>query len=91
MFPPSFNSVPRRCFLLCTPPHTFLMHWAISELNENKISTEKEIYNFIIKEYEDLPWAHKKILGIQSEKLCQDEEIVCNEGGKYVLQADVME
>ncbi|XLS93421.1 hypothetical protein HN51_069429 [Arachis hypogaea] len=60
----------------------------LSELNENKGSTEEEISNFIIKKYEDLPWAHKKILGIQLEKLFQDEEIVCNEVGRYVLQAD---
>ncbi|XLR23174.1 hypothetical protein S83_051074, partial [Arachis hypogaea] len=92
MFPPSFSSVSRRCFLLSTPPthppFALMIHRAISELNENKGSTEEEISNFIVKEYEDLPWAHKKILGIQLEKLCQDEEIVCNEGGRYVLQAD---
>ncbi|KAL4315242.1 hypothetical protein AHAS_Ahas15G0165500 [Arachis hypogaea] len=90
MFPPSFSSV-SRCFLLSTPPYTLLMHWAISELSKNKGSTEEEISNFFVKEYEDLPWTHKKILGIQLEKLFQDEEIVCNEGGRYVLQADVME
>ncbi|QHO11686.1 hypothetical protein HN51_069426 [Arachis hypogaea] len=70
------------------PPYALMIHRAISELNDNKGSTEEEISNFIVKEYEDLPWAHKKILGIQLEKLCQDEEIVCNEGGRYVLQAD---
>ncbi|XLR23172.1 hypothetical protein S83_051072 [Arachis hypogaea] len=88
MFPPLFSSVSRRCFLLSTPRRTLLMYWELSELNENKGSTEEEISNFIIKKYEDLPWAHKKILGIQLEKLFQDEEIVCNEVGRYVLQAD---
>ncbi|RYR12715.1 hypothetical protein Ahy_B04g070116 isoform A [Arachis hypogaea] len=70
------------------PPYALMIHRAISELNENKGSTEEEISNFIVKKYEDLPWAHKKILGIQLEKLCQDEEIECNEGGRYVLQVD---
>ncbi|XLS89481.1 hypothetical protein HN51_065489 [Arachis hypogaea] len=65
MFPPSFSSVSRRCFLLSIPPHTLLMHWAISELNENKRFTEEKSSNFIVKEYEDLLSAHKKILGIQ--------------------------
>ncbi|RYR77389.1 hypothetical protein Ahy_A01g001823 [Arachis hypogaea] len=59
-----------------------IMNMAISNLNENKGSTEEESSNFIVKEYKDLPWPHKKILGIQLEKLCQDEEIVCNEGGR---------
>ncbi|KAL4344793.1 hypothetical protein HN51_062895 [Arachis hypogaea] len=70
------------------PPYALMIHRVISELNENKGSTEEEISNFIVKEYDDLPWAHKKILCIQFEKLCQDEKIVCNEGGRYVLQAD---
>ncbi|XLS45040.1 hypothetical protein HN51_001905 [Arachis hypogaea] len=98
MFPLLFSSVSRRCFLLSTPyapslcigssfpllfsKFSIFFILAISNLNENKGSTEEESSNFIVKEYKDLPWPHKKILGIQLEKLCQDEEIVCNEGGR---------
>lgn len=65
-----------------------MIHRAITELNEENGSTEEAISDFIQREYEDLPWAHKRILGIQLGKLCQDEELVCNEGGRYVLVVD---
>ena len=58
------------------------------ELNEENGSTEGAISDFIQREYEDLPWAHKRILGIQLGKLCQDGELVCNDGGRYVLVVD---
>ncbi|XLR23171.1 hypothetical protein S83_051071 [Arachis hypogaea] len=47
-----------------------MIHMAISELNENKGSTEEEISNFIVKEYENMPWADGDRKGRQECKRC---------------------
>lgn len=58
------------------------------ELNEGNGSTEEAISEFIKKEFEDLPWAHTRILGLHLRKLCQAEELLCTESGRYMLMVD---
>lgn len=59
---------------------------AIIELKER--ATETEISDFIRREYNDLPWAHVKILNVQLDKLCEIGEIARAQGGRYVLKVD---
>ncbi|KAK7362562.1 hypothetical protein VNO77_04678 [Canavalia gladiata] len=70
------------------PPYALMIRRAIMELNEGSGSTEKAISEFIKREYDDLPWAHVKILGLHLRKLCEVEELVCAEGGRYKLLPD---
>lgn len=62
-----------------------MINRAIVELNDEKGSMEEAISEFIRREYEDLPWAHSKILSVHLERLCQVGELACNEDGKYVF------
>ncbi|RDX85628.1 HMG-Y-related protein A, partial [Mucuna pruriens] len=67
------------------PPYSLMIYRAITELDEGTGSTEEAISEFIKREYNDLPWAHAKILSLQLEKLCELGEIARAEGGRYVL------
>ncbi|XP_020201838.1 uncharacterized protein LOC109787699 [Cajanus cajan] len=67
------------------PPYALMIRNAIIGLKEEEGSTEEAISGFIRREYNDLPWAHAKILGMQLEKLCQIGEIACAEGGRFAL------
>ncbi|KAG5006740.1 hypothetical protein AAZX31_09G099500 [Glycine max] len=67
------------------PPYALMIKRAIMELMEDSGSTEEAISEFIKKEYEDLPWAHEKVLDVHLRRLCLDGDLVCTEGGRYVL------
>ncbi|RDX71623.1 hypothetical protein CR513_49001, partial [Mucuna pruriens] len=99
---PSVSILPHHSFLIqCrlqqlfrsfhTPTHpaySLMICSAITELDEGTGSTEEAISEFIKREYNDLPWAHSKILSLQLEKLCEFGEIARAEGGRYVQKAD---
>jgi hypothetical protein len=62
-----------------------MINRAIVELNDRNGSTEVAISEFVRREYEDLPWAHSKILSLHLKRLCQVGELACNEDGRYVF------
>jgi hypothetical protein len=62
-----------------------MINRAIVELNDRNGSTEVAISDFVRREYEDLPWAHSKILSLHLKRLCQVGELACNEDGRYVF------
>jgi hypothetical protein len=63
-----------------------MINRATKELNDKRGLTEEAISEFIRKEYhQDLPFAHETILRTQLKKLCMSGELVCLDGGKYVL------
>lgn len=61
---------------------------AVKELNERNGSTEEAISEFIKNEFQDLPWAHTRILGLHLGKLCQAKELLRAESGRYMLMTD---
>lgn len=61
---------------------------ALKELDEENGSTEEAISELIKKEFNDLPWAHTRILGLHLRKLCQAEELLCTESRRYMLMVD---
>ncbi|CAJ2650246.1 unnamed protein product [Trifolium pratense] len=67
------------------PPYALMINRAIVELNDQNGSTEEAISGFVRREYEDLPWAHSKILSVHLKRLCQVGELACNEDGRYVF------
>ncbi|WJX44475.1 hypothetical protein P8452_31444 [Trifolium repens] len=67
------------------PPYALMINRAIVELNDRNGSTEVAISDFVRREYEDLPWAHSKILSLHLKRLCQVGELACNEDGRYVF------
>ncbi|WJX84925.1 hypothetical protein P8452_67447 [Trifolium repens] len=68
------------------PPYHSMINRAMKELNDKRGLTEEAISEFIRKEYhQDLPFAHETILRTQLKKLCMSGELVCLDGGKYVL------
>lgn len=58
---------------------------ALRELNEKNGSTEDEISQFIIKEYDALPWVHLTLLESHLERLCKSGDIVLTRGKRYML------
>lgn len=65
------------------PPYALMINKAITELKDKIGSTEEAISEFVKREYQDLPWAHGKILSLHLKRLCEAGEIVCNENGRY--------
>lgn len=61
------------------------------ELNDKNGSTPEAISEFVRREYEDLPWAHSKILSLHLGRLCEVGEIVCTENGRYMFPVGGME
>lgn len=61
------------------------------ELNDQNGSTSEAISEFIRREYEDLPWAHSKILSIHLRRMCEVGEIECTENGRYMFSVGGME
>jgi hypothetical protein len=58
----------------------------VKELNEKIGSTEEDISEFIIREYDkNLPFDHASILRIHLKKGCMSGELLCTENGKYVF------
>jgi hypothetical protein len=62
-----------------------MINKAIKELNDECGSTEREISEFIRREYEDLPTAHATILQLNLRKLYMNGKLVCTKNGRYVL------
>jgi hypothetical protein len=60
---------------------------AVKELNEESGLTEEAISEFIRREYEDLPFAHARMLHTQLTKLCNNGHLVCK-NEKYVLKEE---
>jgi len=58
---------------------------AIKELNEKSGSSEEAISECIKREYDDLPWAHVRVLDVHLRKLCLDGVLVCDENRRYML------
>jgi len=58
---------------------------AIEELNEESGSSEEAISEFIKREYDDLPWAHVRVLDLQLRKLTLDGILLCNQNRRYML------
>lgn len=73
------------------PPYALMINKAITELKGKIGSTEEAISEFVKREYEDLPWAHGKILSLHLKRLCETGEIVCNENGRYVFPVGCVE
>ncbi|XP_061355621.1 uncharacterized protein LOC133300138 [Gastrolobium bilobum] len=67
---------------------TRMIRRAITELNEGTGSSVEEITEFIGREYEDLPLAHVKILGVHLRKLCHEGELARTDSGRYVVLFD---
>ncbi|KAK7400756.1 hypothetical protein VNO78_12060 [Psophocarpus tetragonolobus] len=70
------------------PPYALMIRNAIIGLEEAIGSTEEAISEFVKREYNDLPWAHARILSLQLEKLCEIGELSRVEEGRYVLSAE---
>ncbi|CAK8577419.1 unnamed protein product [Lathyrus sativus] len=73
------------------PPYALMINKAIVELNDESGSTVKAISEFVRREYEDLPWAHSRILSLHLGRLCEVGEIVCNENGRYMFPVGGLE
>ncbi|CAJ1939589.1 unnamed protein product [Sphenostylis stenocarpa] len=99
---PSFNLQPRHYSLLerhlrylfptfhtpTHPPYALMISRAILGLKEETGSTKEAISEFIKREYNDLPWAHGRILSVQLEKLCEIGELEFVSDSRYVLKVD---
>ncbi|KAL2320176.1 hypothetical protein Fmac_029145 [Flemingia macrophylla] len=71
------------------PPYALMIRAAISGLNEEGGSTESAISYFIKREFDDLPLAHRSVLGRHLGLLCEVSELARAEGGRYVLTDEV--
>ncbi|CAA0832970.1 winged-helix DNA-binding transcription factor family protein [Striga hermonthica] len=58
---------------------------AIRELNEKRGSNEDAISRFLVKEYDNLPWAHPAVLKHHLGTLCRSGDIVCTNKKRYRL------
>ncbi|KAK7344942.1 hypothetical protein VNO77_15212 [Canavalia gladiata] len=67
------------------PPYALMIKRALMELKEENGSSEETISDYIRREYEDLPWAHVRILHIHLGKLCLDGDLAFTDTGRYVL------
>lgn len=67
------------------PPYSAMIERALKELTEKNGSTEDEISQFIIKEYDALPWVHLTLLESHLERLCKSGDIVLTRGKRYML------
>lgn len=64
-------------------PYASMIQKAISELGEEDGLSEESISEFIMNEYEDLPWAHPMFLRRHLGKLCESGELVKLKCGRY--------
>ncbi|XP_057961757.1 uncharacterized protein LOC131153456 [Malania oleifera] len=67
------------------PTYAAMIHRAIIELNEECGSSMKAISEFIEAEYDDLPWAHSRLLRHHLGKLCETREIVVTVSQRYLI------
>ncbi|KAL2344744.1 hypothetical protein Fmac_006029 [Flemingia macrophylla] len=70
------------------PPYALMIRNAIMGLKEDAGSEEEAISAFILREYEDLPWAHAKILTLQLDKLCEIGELARAPCGRFALNGN---
>jgi len=62
-----------------------MIQTAILKLNEKGGSMESSISEYVMANYEGLPWAHKSYLSHYLNKLCENGEIVCTFTNRYTL------
>lgn len=61
---------------------------AIAEEGEEDGLSEESISDFIVNEYEDLPWAHAALLRRHLGKLCESGELVKSKCGRYNFEVE---
>ncbi|KAH9612895.1 hypothetical protein KSS87_015489 [Heliosperma pusillum] len=62
------------------PPYAAMIQASIVKLDEElSMTTEERISEYILKNYEGLPWAHNTILKHHLDKLCQSGELLCDD------------
>ena len=61
---------------------------AIAEVGGEDGLSEESISEFIVNEYEDLPWAHSAYLRRHLGKLCENGELVKLKCGRYNLKME---
>ncbi|KAK4261719.1 hypothetical protein QN277_004677 [Acacia crassicarpa] len=69
-------------------PYALMIQKAVKVLNERNGSTEEAISGFIKNEFQDLPWAHSRILDLHLGKLCKAGELFRTARGRYMLMDD---
>ncbi|KAI9080495.1 hypothetical protein K1719_037609 [Acacia pycnantha] len=69
-------------------PYALMIQKAVKVLNERNGSTEEAISGFIKNEFQDLPWAHSRILDLHLGKLCKAGELLRTARGRYMLMED---
>ncbi|GER44648.1 histone H1/H5 family protein [Striga asiatica] len=67
------------------PPYSAMIERAIRELNEKRGSSEDSISNFLVKEYDNLPWAHPSVLKHHLKTLCKSGDIIITNKKRYKL------
>ncbi|KAH7520543.1 hypothetical protein FEM48_Zijuj08G0155100 [Ziziphus jujuba var. spinosa] len=67
------------------PTYSVMIFRAITELEEERGSSEEAISEFIKQKFEDLPWAHASLLRHHLKKLSQSGEIIAVSENSYML------
>ncbi|XP_015057417.1 HMG-Y-related protein A-like [Solanum pennellii] len=70
------------------PPYAWMIEQALQELDEEEGSDEDSISEFIIKNNDSLPMAHKIMLKHHLKKMCERGEIVMIDGGRFLLPGE---
>ena len=70
------------------PPYAWMIEQALHELDEEEGSDEDSISEFIIKNNDSLPRAHKIMLKHHLEKMCERGEIVMIDGEWFLLPSE---
>nr|XP_025884121.1 uncharacterized protein LOC112940338 [Solanum lycopersicum] len=70
------------------PPYAWMIEQALQELDEEEGSDEDSISEFIIKNNDSLPRAHKIMLKHLLEKMCERGEIVMIDEGWFFLPGE---
>ncbi|KAL0541892.1 hypothetical protein IC582_021972 [Cucumis melo] len=69
-------------------PYASMIQRAIAEVGEEDGLSEESISEFIVNEYEDLPWAHSAYLRRHLGKLCENGELVKLKCGRYNFKVE---
>ncbi|GAB2279986.1 hypothetical protein Dimus_014623 [Dionaea muscipula] len=67
------------------PTYSFMLHNAITELNEEEGSSEESISEYIKANFDGLPWAHERYLSHHLGRLCASGEIVVTSSKRYSI------
>ncbi|XP_038907055.1 uncharacterized protein LOC120092885 [Benincasa hispida] len=69
-------------------PYASMIQRAIAEGGDEDGLSEESISEFIVNEYEDLPWAHPAFLRRHLGKLCESGELVKSNCGRYNFKVE---